>query len=218
MIWRATLAAVALSAAAAGAAPPSLDPEDARRVDRGETVLHERALAGYPWPEVVTFRRSTASPAAIMAVYADFGAQSSWVPELVTSRVVSRDAPNVARVFYEYEVAGPNERYTVTVTVSRDGDGWRASWTLVTARYARKLEGALRVMPRGDGSLVVYTSVVDPGSLGVAFGTPASVATRLVRTTEALTRRVEHLAATDPARLAALVDTLTAMVASRSPG
>jgi hypothetical protein len=104
MTGRAALAAVALSAAVAGAATlPSLSDADARRVDRGETVVHQRPVEGFPWPEVVTYRRSTASPTAVMAVYADFAAQSSWVPELVTSRVLAREAPNAFRVFYEYE-------------------------------------------------------------------------------------------------------------------
>jgi hypothetical protein len=153
-----------------------------------------------------------------MAVYADFGGQSSWVPELVASRVLAREAPNAFRVFYEYEVAGPNERYTVIVTVARERDGWQARWTLVSARYARKLEGALLVVPRGEGSLLTYSSRVDPGTLGVAFGTPASVATRLVQTTEALAARAERLATTEPERLASLVAALNALITPRTPG
>jgi hypothetical protein len=219
MTWRAALAVVALFAAPAGAASlPALTAADWRRVDRGETVVHERTVAGYPWPEIVAYRRSAASPTAIMAVYADFAAQSSWVPDLVTSRVLGREAPNAFRVFYEYEVAGPNERYTVIVTVAREGDGWQARWTLISARYARKLAGALLVVQRGEGSLLVYSSRVDPGALGVAFGTSATMATSLVQTTEALTVRVERLAATEPGRLAALVDALEALATPRNPG
>lgn len=211
MTWRAALAVVALSAAAAGAAaPPSLSDEDLRRVDHGATVVQRRAVDGYPWPEVITYRRSAAAPVAIMAVYADFAAQSSWVPELVESRVLAREAANVFRVFYEYEVAGPNERYTVVVRLARDGDTWHARWTFVTARYARRLEGSLRALPRGEGSLLVYASLVDPGTLGVTLGTPDSVARRIAGTTEALATRTERLLAGDPRRLAALVEQLTA--------
>jgi hypothetical protein len=54
MTGRAALAAVALSAAVAGAATlPSLSDADARRVDRGGTVVHQRPVEGFPWPEVV---------------------------------------------------------------------------------------------------------------------------------------------------------------------
>jgi hypothetical protein len=170
--------------------------------------VRERAVDGWPWPEIVVYRRSTAPATAIMAVYADFGSQSSYIPGLVASRVLGRDAPNVTRVFYEYEVTGPNEQYTVITTLTRNKEEWQARWTLVNARYARRLEGSLRVVPRGTGSLLIYSSLVDPGTLGVALGTPATVATRLTQTTEALTARTEHLATTDPARLAALIDAL----------
>jgi hypothetical protein len=216
MGWRAALLVAIFSAAIASAAPPpTFDAADARRIDGGETVVHERTTAGYAWPEIVVYRRSTASPTALMAIYADFDAQSSWVPDLVSSRAVSRDAPNVTRVFYEYETAGPNERYTLSVTVTRDGDGWRAGWALVSARYTRRLEGSVRVVPRGEGSLVIYTNLIDPGPLGVTFGTPATVGNRIARTAEALTKRTEHFVATEPARLAALVEALNGMVPSR---
>lgn len=221
MRWRAALAAVALSAAAASAAPPlavtppALSDDDVRRVDRGDTVVLRRPVDGFPWPEVVAYRRTTAPPAAVMAVYADFGAHASWVPELVESRVLAREDANIFRVAYEYEVAGPNERYTVTIRLTREGDVWQARWTLVTARYARRLEGSLRARPRGDGTLVVYTTLVDPGALGATFGTPGSVAKRLVGTTEALTERAERLLTSEPHRVADLVARLGALVGVR---
>ena len=214
MSWRATLAAVVVSATAACAAgtSPSLSDDETRRVDRGETVVLQRGAEGFAWPEIVTYRRTTASPAAIMAVYADFAAQSSWVPDLVESRVVTRESGNVFRVFYEYEVPGPNEKYTVLVTVTRDREGWQARWRLVSARYARYLRGSLRVIPRGDGSLVVYTSAVDPGTIGATFGSPKTVATKLVATTEALVARAERFTTADPQRLTSLVEALRAIV------
>jgi hypothetical protein len=128
--------------------------------------------------------------------------------------VLGRDAPNAARVFYEYEVTGPNEQHTVVTTVTRDGEEWQARSTLVRARYARRLEGALRVVPRGEGSLLINSSLADPGTLGVGLGTPATVATRLTQTTDALTARTERLTTREPERLAALIDAL----GSWSPG
>lgn len=197
-------------APASAAGLPALAAEEWRRLDRAETVVHERTAPGCPWPEVVAYRRARATPTAVMAVYADFERQAEYVPEMVMSRVVGRDA-NVFRVSYEYEVTGPNERYTVIVTVERADEGWRARWTLISARYARRLEGALTVLPYADGSLRVYASRVDPGTLGVALGTPASVVTRLRRTTEALAAHVERLAATRPATVARLIEALGAM-------
>jgi hypothetical protein len=203
------LAVVALLAAAANAADlPPLPVEDARRVERGETVVHERAVPGWPWPEAVAYRRSSAPPAAVAAVYADFASQSSYMPGLVASRVVSRDTPYVARVFYEYDVVGPNEQYVVVTTITRDGGAWELRWTLVRARYARRIEGALRIVPHGEASLLIHWNLVDPGPLGTALGSATTVAMRLRQATDALVARTERMAATEPGRLATLIAAL----------
>jgi hypothetical protein len=211
MTWRAALVVVMLSAAAARAAPHELGDADHRRLGRGETVVHERAVAGYPWPEMTAYRHSRASPVAFMAVYADFGAHAQYLPGVVTSRVLGREGPGAARVFYEHAVTGPNEVYTMIVKVTREGDAWQARSTLVTARYARRLENAVRVEPRGGGSLLIYSTLVDPGTLGATFGTPATVAAQLSRSVEALAARGERLAVSEPGRLATLVDQLEAL-------
>lgn len=176
--------------------------------------MRTRAVAEFPWPETTAYRAIRAAPAEVLAVYADFASQAQWVPELVASRVLAREAANAVRVFYEYEVAGPNERYTVVVTLGRAGETYEARWRLVEARYARRLTGELIVPPRGAGALIAYTSRVDPGALGVAFGTPDSVARRLAETTEALAKRVERMKASEPAALSALVEALRTAVGS----
>jgi len=168
----------------------------------------------FPWPEVTVYRRIAATPAQVMAAYVDFGSQATYMPGLVASRVVKRDGPGTFHVFYEYEVAGPNERYTVAVTVARAARGFQASWDLLVARYARRLSGRLIVELDG-GALVTYTSRVDPGTLGATFGTPESVSRRLQATVEALAARVERLAAEQAADLADLVGELASIVDGR---
>lgn len=158
------------------------------------------------------YRRVAASPEDVMAVYADFEGQVRYLPELVTSRVVARLAPGTFQVFYEYEVSGPNERYTVTVAVARVAKGLEATWDLLSARYARRLSGAIRVEPLGAGALITYSSRVDPGPLGVHLGSPASVSRRLRDTVEALTSEVERLRAREPETLAGLRRRLGGMV------
>jgi hypothetical protein len=150
-----------------------------------------------------------------MAVYADFGSQATYMPGLVASRVVNREGSRTFHIFYEYEVTGPNERYTVAVTVARAARGFRASWDLLMARYARRLSGRLIVEPLEGGALVAYTSRVDPGTLGATFGTAESVSRRLQATVEALAARVERLAAEQAEQLADLVGGLSGIVDGR---
>jgi hypothetical protein len=85
----------ALRVATASAAPPSAT---------------RHTVEGWPWPEIATETRVAASPAEVVAVYADVSDHSAWAPNIVASRVVERIAPNVVRVAYEYEVPGPNGR------------------------------------------------------------------------------------------------------------
>jgi len=203
-----------LAIAVASSASDELSAGDGQRLDAGAVVMRTRAVADFPWPETTAYRAIRATPAEVLAVYADFASQSRWVPDLVASRVLAREAPNAFRVSYEYEVAGPNERYSVSVTVGRRGSTYDARWRLIEARYARRLTGELVVQPRGAGALAAYTSRVDPGRLGVAFGTPESVARRLSETAEALANRVERMKTAEPAALSALVETLRTAVGS----
>ncbi len=149
------------------------------RLDRGDLVVRPRSIEGFPWPEVTVYARAGATPAEVMAVYLDFNAHVTFLPEMVQSRIVGHDGPTVWRVFYEYEVDGPNERYTVTARLRRVTGGYETAWDLVTARYARRLSGEMRVLENGSGSLVRYVNRIDPGTLGVTLASPESVERRL---------------------------------------
>ena len=157
------------------------------------------------------YRRVAATPTEVMAVYADFAGQSAYMPDMRVSRVVSRPARQSLDVFYEYEVPGPNEKYTVRVTVARTGAGWQAGWTLLGARYARRLSGEVTVEPLSDGALLVYVNRVDPGIFGVTLGNPESVKNRLEATVVALSRHVEKLVAERPGMIVTLVHALQSM-------
>ena len=206
--------AAALAALVLAAAPPcrgELGDDARRRVERGETVVEQLPAVGFPWPEVAAWRRVAAAPVAVMAVYADFDSQARYIPEMVTSRIVGRDGPTTYRVFYEYEVPGPNEQYTMAISLHRTGEGFEARWTMLSARYARRIAGELRVIPDAGGALIRYATRVDPGTLGAALGDPNSVGRRLRATAEALAARVTRLADEEPDRLRQLVQALSAL-------
>lgn len=97
-----TLLAIAV---ASRAASDELAAGDRQRLDAGAVVVRARVVPEFPWPETTTYRAIRATPAEVLAVWADFASQAQWVPELVASRVLAREAANAFRVFYEYEVA-----------------------------------------------------------------------------------------------------------------
>jgi len=102
------LALVGAILAPAGAGPVGApEPERAltdakrERIDRGELVVRTRSIGGFPWPDITVYARVAASPAEVMAVYADFDAHASFLPEMVHRWIVGRHRPTVWRVFYE---------------------------------------------------------------------------------------------------------------------
>jgi hypothetical protein len=215
---RSWLFACLVAAGPIGASPvwpasnPALTAPELDRLRGSARVVRTERVPDFPWPEVTVYRRIRAAPEQVMGVYVDFGSQTMYMPGLVASRVVKRDGTGGFHVFYEYEVSGPNERYVVAITVARVERGFQASWDLLAARYARRLGGRLLVEPFDGGTLVTYTSRVDPGTLGTMFGTPESVGHRLEASIEALAARVEGLAAEQPRYLAHLVGGLASIV------
>lgn len=189
-----------------------LSDSDRWRLGLGEPVVKTREVEGYPWPEVTVYQRIAASPEEVMAVYADFNGQVGYLPNLVESRIVKRLSRNSFQVFYEYEVAGPNERYTVVTGVSRSSGGFRVAWDLVRARYARRLSGQMRVEAFDSGALMEYTNRVDPGFFGVRLGSPETTVRQLRETARALATHVERLRVEEPAKLATLTRALKAML------
>ena len=157
-------------------------------------------------------RKVAAAPVTVMAVYADFDGQARYMPDMVVSRIVGRDGPAAFRVFYETEVPGPNEEYTLAITVHHVGDAYEARWSLISARYSRKLAGEVRVTPYDGGTLVAFTSRVDPGRLGATIGNPDTVARRVRATVEALAAQVQKLATENPDRLRELTQTLSTFI------
>lgn len=196
---------------------PAAEPEaptdgEWRQLDRAEVIVKTRAAPDYPWPEVRAYRRVSATPEEVTAVYADFESQAGYLPGLVESRIVRQLARNSFHVAYEYEVTGPNERYTVLATVNRAPGGYRVTWELVMARYARRLSGELRVEAFGSGALVEYTNRVDPGFFGVRLGSPKTTVRQLRETVQALAAHVERLRAGQPELLTTRVHALRSML------
>lgn len=189
-----------------------LTAEEWQRLGQGEPIVKTRQVDGYPWPHVTVYRRVAASPEEVMAVYADFDNQAGYLPRLVESRVVERVSRNSFRVSYEYEVAGPNERYTVLAVVSRSPGGFRVTWDLVSARYARRLNGQVRVEAQGGGAVIEYSNVVDPGFFGVRLGSPETTTSQLRETVQALATHIERFRVEQQEKLRELTLTLKSML------
>ena len=100
-----------------------------------------------------------APPSAVMEVIADFAAYPEWVQGMHTAEVRERFPDGRAKdVYFELEASPIKDAYTLTY--EWDGDD-QVTWTLVSGRMLKKLDGvyALRAVP--EGTEVTYRLAVE---------------------------------------------------------
>jgi ribosome-associated toxin RatA of RatAB toxin-antitoxin module len=101
-----------------------------------------------------------ASPAAVMAVIADFEAYPSWAKGVKVADVVSTQPDGRAsEVHFVLDVAPIKDDYTLAYVW--DGDE-QVTWTLSRGNMLRALDGAYELRDLGDGSTeVTYRLALD---------------------------------------------------------
>jgi ribosome-associated toxin RatA of RatAB toxin-antitoxin module len=102
-----------------------------------------------------------APPAAVMEVIADFPAYPEWAQGMHTAEVRETFPDGRAKdVYFELEASPIKDAYTLTY--EWDGDD-QVTWTLVSGRMLKKLDGvyALRAVP--EGTEVTYRLAVELG-------------------------------------------------------
>jgi ribosome-associated toxin RatA of RatAB toxin-antitoxin module len=100
-----------------------------------------------------------AEPASIMAVIADFDSYPEWAKGVKSTEVLSEYADGRAgEVAFVLDAAPIKDEYTLTY--DWDGDS-QVTWSLVTAKMLKAMEGAYILDPRGDTTEVTYQLQVD---------------------------------------------------------
>ncbi|MDQ3096064.1 MAG: SRPBCC family protein [Actinomycetota bacterium] len=100
-----------------------------------------------------------AEPAAVMAVIADFDAYPQWAKGVKSAEVLTKYGDGRAgEVAFVLDAAPIKDEYTL----SYDWDGDRqVTWSLVTAKMLKSMEGAYVLEPSGAGTDVTYRLTVD---------------------------------------------------------
>lgn len=180
-----------------------LTPAQKARVEAGEIVYTPQQVAKMPWPRAVVYRTVAASPQEVMAVFTNYAAAPEFVPNVVQATIVRTIQPGQQEVRYELSVPLlPNEVYTATNTLSRREGGkvLEVSWRAGEARYFRSSIGKIEVAPNGNGSIIRYTNLVDPGTRFASL-LKGTAEKQIKETVDAIARRVEDLKINHPARL-----------------
>ena len=101
-----------------------------------------------------------AEPAAIMDVIADFAAYPEWAKGVQSAEVVSEGSDGRAdQVFFVLDVAPIKDEYTLAY---RWQGHEQVTWTLVSGKMLRSLDGAYTLSDLGNGSTeVTYRLALD---------------------------------------------------------
>jgi len=100
-----------------------------------------------------------ASPAAVMAVIADFGAYPQWATSVKSCEVTEPGPDGRARqVAFKIDAGGIRDEYELAY--SWQGDQ-QVSWTLVRGQMQKAQRGSYTLRPTGAGTDVTYNLSVD---------------------------------------------------------
>jgi ribosome-associated toxin RatA of RatAB toxin-antitoxin module len=100
-----------------------------------------------------------ASPAAVMAVIADFPAYPEWAQGMQHVEVVQRGADDaVEQVHFDLEAMPIKDSYRLAY--EWDGDK-QVTWHLVEGHMIKGMEGAYVLVPVADGTEVTYRLSVE---------------------------------------------------------
>lgn len=103
-----------------------------------------------------------APPAEVMAVIADFPAYPEWVQGMQTAEVRETFPDGRAKdVFFEIESSPIKDSYTLTYDWNGDES---VSWSLVSGKMLKKLDGSYTLKPLGtDSTEVTYKLAAELG-------------------------------------------------------
>lgn len=101
-----------------------------------------------------------ASPAAVMAVVADFEAYPRWASEVKAVEILSVDEASgrAAQVRFQLDAGALRDEHVLAYTW---GDDERVSWTLVRSQMLKSLDGSYTLRAVSGGAEVTYALSVD---------------------------------------------------------
>jgi ribosome-associated toxin RatA of RatAB toxin-antitoxin module len=100
-----------------------------------------------------------APPSAVMGVIADFPAYPQWAQGMHKAEVRETFADGRAKdVYFELEATPIKDSYTLTY--EWEGDE-RVTWSLVSGKVLKKLDGLYALRPVADGTEVTYRLAVE---------------------------------------------------------
>jgi hypothetical protein len=147
--------------------PPELNYTELAKLTNKELIVHSRAIPKRPWPEITIFAVIDVLPVEAAAVFSNYQDQKKYIPDLLKSYPVRRIAENEIIVDFEMRFPWPlsNSRYsTRNVFKTLENGGYLISWYMVESDSLIDTRGAVQFIPYGTKTLLIYKSLIYPGS------------------------------------------------------
>ena len=191
-----------------------LNAAQLQQFERGEPVQVLQPLPDSPWPRSTVYQFIEASPEQSAAVLADYELQSSYVPKVKASRILStRNGETDVQYVISIPVF-PDERSVSRQHVVVSGTEFRVEWHTVvdSMNKGSVTKGSATFRPMTNqktgkaGTLMIHDQTVVPASMFARVPMVRNKAIDASRETAAAIRKqVEHEVTQDPAKRAAQV-------------
>jgi hypothetical protein len=201
-----TLLFCAITVTATAAEVPiwdTLTPGQQRQLSDGKAVVLEEEVSGRPWPRFTIYHLVNDTPRNVAAAFWDCETDATYIPNCTAVKILSQPHPweHTARYTLKMPFFLPDEIY-VTRDVLRNPlpSVYEVSWKVLESRYTKSCSGSLRIEPQGNGSILRYSNLVEPGSK-FARMLRAKAGSQVLGTVQALVKQVEHELSKTPGML-----------------
>ena len=146
-----------------------LSEKDMATLVAGSTVLKQNPST--PWPTMVVYRKVNASPHEVLKLFADYENAPSFAKSLNSAKIIA-SSPDGLEKTVRYEVKIPLlPSISYVVKNKQDPADLSVSWKKVESSIFSEIRGEMIVRPHESGSIIRYTSTVQPSSrLAYPFG------------------------------------------------
>lgn len=199
-----------------------LSAEDLAKVRANQDAVTTEDVDGSVWPKVFVYRKFTASPKELAAVFADYERHRLFFEGISRSEVTSWTDRQTAEVAYTMSfpvvlgITIPDEHYKVSDRASTydsaTGKAYQVAWSFVEATTMKFLEGSARFEPFEGGTLLAYYNFINPPKPALARLLVRQNIDRVRSATAAIGKEHQRIKEKDAALLATELTALERML------
>ena len=133
----------------------------------GKMIMLEEKIENAAWPRIKFYKLLEVDTEEFAAFFSDFASQKDYVPNLITSEVVSENSPDKVDVKYELNLPWPlsNAKYLHShkIEVLKEHH-FKVSWLMLESTVADEVQGYAEFVKFNNKTLWYYENFTRPKS------------------------------------------------------